>query len=120
MTVTIQLPDDHPLELISEDDRQWFDDYPGRVFRLRFATDGDVGLAGTGELVLVFCPKDGIRLRIPCRLTTMPLSRARELVDFGTDAELSYLFTALTMVDGPDGGPLAKGQRDMYEACRKK
>jgi hypothetical protein len=46
------------LDLASQEDRQWFDDHPNRIFRLRFATEGNPGGAGHGCLVLVFCCTD--------------------------------------------------------------
>jgi hypothetical protein len=131
MTATVQIPDDHPCELISQEDRQWFDDHPKRVFRLRFATDGDPGGCADGHFVLVFCYTDGMRIRIPFELTTMPFARVCALMEFGTDTELSHIFGTLNSaamrasvryVDGSakDARPLAEFQKRLYDACRKR
>ena len=130
MTVHIEIPDSHPCELISQEDRQWFEDNPTRLFRLRFATDGDPGGAGHGCLVLVFCCTDGVSVRIP-HSTNMTFARACELMDHGTDAELSGIFRQLIAdlkraevhyVDGSTKAmrPLAEYQRRLFEACRKR
>jgi len=74
MTQIIHSPDDSPAALVAADDRQWFEDHPGRFIRLRYATDGDRDPVTseplpTGEVVIVFCPHDGIRWRLRVQLT---------------------------------------------------
>ena len=130
MNLTVQIPDDHPIELVSQEDRQWFDDHPNRIFRLRFSTDGDPGGCAEGQCVLVFCYTDGCRVRMPFEVT-MPFSKVCDLMEHGTDADLASLFTAinkqvmrstLLYADGSrkEARNLAKFKKRLYDACRKR
>jgi hypothetical protein len=93
----IKLPEGHPVELVSEDDRDWFEDHPDRLLRLRFGTDGDPG--GTEMAVLVFCPQDGIRIRMPY---TAPFAQTVRLIELDTDSVLGPMF--LDLVKGTRRG----------------
>jgi hypothetical protein len=57
---------------------------------LRFGTDGDPG--GTEMAVLVFCPQNGIRVRMP---HTAPLATTVRLMEEDTDAVLGPLFLSM-------------------------
>lgn len=54
----------------SQADKEWFEDYPTRCIRMRYPTTADDnlfnGTAPKGHaLVLIFCPTDGTRVRLP-------------------------------------------------------
>jgi hypothetical protein len=115
---TITIPDDHPIEARSQEDRRWFDDHPDRVFRVRLAADGDPGGAGSGRMFLVFCLTDDLRLRLPFSMThPARLAHALELAaNDGTDAELSRIFASVLAHHGRSR--VTKGIWDCYERCR--
>jgi hypothetical protein len=117
-------------DLISEEDRQWFEDHPNRLFRLRFATDGDLGGTKHGYLVLAFCYTDGLRWRAPFP-TTMSFARSCEMMEHSTDADLSVVFRQLMagfklLTVGYANGSTRSGRLmaeylgQLYEACRKR
>ena len=88
MSTEIRLPDGHPVELASEDDREWFDAHPDRILRFRRATDGDPG-AEPGDVVFVFCPVTGSRFRFA--FTVVPDMRDA-LMAADTDKPLAPYF----------------------------
>ena len=62
------MTDFEALQLIAEDDQIWFAQHPYRLLRLRYATDGDWTGAAADQLILVFCPVEGLCVRLDCRL----------------------------------------------------
>jgi hypothetical protein len=100
----IKVPEGHPVELISEDDRAWFEDHPDRLLRLRFGTDGDPG--GIEMAALVFCPQDGVRIRMPY---TAPFARTVRLIETDTDSVL-----------GPDVPRPHEGHAQIVGAIRQR
>jgi hypothetical protein len=93
--LTISVPDDHPIELVSENDREWFEDHPDRLLRMRFGTDGDPG--GTEMAVLVFCRQDGVRIRMP---HAAPFAQTVRLIEEDTDSALRPIFLDLVRSAG--------------------
>ena len=83
----IDLPPGHPVELVSEEDRLWFEDHPGRFLRLRYPTDGDY--PGDANAILVFCPATGLRARLPIAIEPDELS---EFMSIDQDAALVGVF----------------------------
>ncbi len=123
MSDEIELPDGHPVEIASEDDRQWFDARPDRILRLRHATDGDPIGTGPNHVVFVFCPVNGVRMRPG--FTMLPDMRDALMAEDTDEALAPYFAIFLDeLADGEPGpgslsGLPGRRMRKLFQIARK-